>query len=68
MIGAPFAHVAGLPIEETLGAFGPAFLVALGVTWAKLRARLRPGSLSRPRAKRATDPSQVQPRHDQVAP
>jgi hypothetical protein len=37
MIG---AHVGGLPIEETLGSFGPALLVGLGVTWTKLRARL----------------------------
>jgi hypothetical protein len=34
------AHVGGLPLEETLGAFGPALLVGLGVTWTKLRARL----------------------------
>ena len=47
MIGVPFAHVAGLPIEETLGAFGPALLVGLGMASAKLRARL---SRSRSRA------------------
>ena len=41
MIGAPLAHVAGLPIEETLASFGPALLVAVGVAWAQLRARLR---------------------------
>ena len=41
MISLPFAHVGGMPIEETLGSFGPALLVALGVTWTKLRARLR---------------------------
>jgi hypothetical protein len=35
------AHVGGLPIEETLGSFGPALLVGFGVAWAKLRARLR---------------------------
>jgi hypothetical protein len=34
------AHVGGLPIEETLGSFGPALLVGFGVAWAKLRARL----------------------------
>jgi uncharacterized membrane protein len=38
--GAPLAHVAGIPIEETLGAFGPALLVGLGVAWANLRSRL----------------------------
>ena len=42
MIGVPFAHVGGVPIEETLGSFGPALLVGIGVAWAHLRARLRP--------------------------
>lgn len=37
----PLAHIAGLPAEETLGSFGPALLVAVGVAWAQLRARLR---------------------------
>jgi hypothetical protein len=37
----PFAHIGGVPIEETLGSFGPALLVGFGVTWARLRARLR---------------------------
>jgi hypothetical protein len=41
MIDAPFAHVGGLPVEETLGSFGPALLLGLGVAWARLRARLR---------------------------
>jgi hypothetical protein len=41
VIGVPFAHVGGIPIEETLGSFGPALLVGLGVAWARLRARLR---------------------------
>jgi hypothetical protein len=41
VIGVPFAHVGGLPVEETLGSFGPALLVALGVAWGRLRARLR---------------------------
>jgi hypothetical protein len=47
------AHVGGLPVEETLGSFGPALLVGLGVAWAKLRARLRPGALSRRRSRPA---------------
>ena len=47
MIGAPFAHISGIPVEETLGSLGPALLVAFGVAWAQLRARLRP---VRPRA------------------
>ena len=45
------AHVGGLPVEETLGSFGPALLVGLGVAWAKLRARLRPGAPSRRRSR-----------------
>ena len=36
------AHIAGLPLEETAGSFAPALLVASGVAWAKLLARLRP--------------------------
>jgi len=42
MISVPFAHVGGIPIEETLGSFGPALLVAFGVARSTLRARLRP--------------------------
>jgi len=42
MISAPFAHIGGVPVEETLGAFGPALLVAFGVAWTQLRALLRP--------------------------
>jgi hypothetical protein len=41
VISLPFAHVGGIPIEETLATFGPALLVGLGVTWTKLGARLR---------------------------
>jgi hypothetical protein len=41
MISVPLAHVGGIPIEETLGSLGPALLVAFGMAWAKLRARLR---------------------------
>ena len=41
MISLPFAHVGGIPIEETLASLGPALLVGLGVAWTKLRARLR---------------------------
>jgi len=37
----PFAHVAGIPIEEIIGMIGPALLVALGATTATLRARWR---------------------------
>ena len=38
MISAPFAHVGGIPIEETLGSLGPALFVGFGVAWANLRS------------------------------
>jgi hypothetical protein len=41
MIGVPLAHIGGIPIEETIGPFGPALLAGLGVAWANVRARLR---------------------------
>jgi hypothetical protein len=41
MISAPFAHIGGIPIEETLGPLGPALLVAFVLGWAQVRARLR---------------------------
>jgi hypothetical protein len=34
-----YAHVAGVPIEETLAMGGPALLTALGALTAQLRAR-----------------------------
>jgi hypothetical protein len=34
------AHIAGLPIEETVGSFTPALLLALGAASATLRSRL----------------------------
>jgi hypothetical protein len=40
MTSAPFAHIAGIPIEETLGSLGPALLVGFGMAWANLRSRL----------------------------
>ncbi len=42
MTNVPFAHVAGVPIEETLAFFGPLLFVGFGVAWANLRSRLRP--------------------------
>jgi hypothetical protein len=33
-------HIAGIPIEETLASASPALLVAFGVVWTSLRARL----------------------------
>jgi hypothetical protein len=35
------AHVGGIPIEETLGMYGPTLLLALGAASASVRARLR---------------------------
>jgi hypothetical protein len=43
VISAPFAHVGGIPIEETVLSLGPVLLVAFGVTSANVRARLRRG-------------------------
>jgi hypothetical protein len=41
MIGAPFAHIGGVPVEEALGSLGPALLVAFGAASASVRARLQ---------------------------
>ena len=41
MIAGPLAHMGGIPIEETIGPFGPALLAGLGVAWASVRARFR---------------------------
>jgi hypothetical protein len=35
----PVAHVGGVPIEETLGFYGPTLLLAFGAASATLRAR-----------------------------
>ena len=68
MIAVPLAHVGGVPLEETIGSFGPALLVGVGVAWARLRARLRrPGARKRTRTGGATHPRRVRARHDEVA-
>jgi hypothetical protein len=36
----PVAHVGGIPVEEALGSFTPAILLAFGAASATLRARL----------------------------
>ena len=41
MMCLPFAHIAGIPIEETLAPIIPALVVAVGAAVATLRARLR---------------------------
>jgi hypothetical protein len=37
----PVAHVAGIPIEETLALYGPAVLLVAGAASARLAARVR---------------------------
>ena len=37
----PIAHLSGLPLEETLGMYGPALLLVLGAASAKARTRIR---------------------------
>jgi hypothetical protein len=51
MMGGPVAHVGGIPIEETLGTFGPALLLAAGAASARLSARVRRVNLIRNRQK-----------------
>jgi hypothetical protein len=70
MIGVPFAHVGGVPIEEALGSLSPALLVGFGAAWAKLRARLR-RSRSRanahaPRIRRGRDAGRTGRRNPQI--
>lgn len=38
---APLAHIAGIPVEETIGMFAPAGTVAVGAVGVILRARWR---------------------------
>jgi hypothetical protein len=35
------AHVGGVPLEETLGMYGPALMLVLGAASARVGARLR---------------------------
>jgi hypothetical protein len=57
VISVPIAHVAGMPIEETLASFGPLLFVGFGVAWANFRSRLRPV-----RAHARTDPPRSESR------
>jgi hypothetical protein len=41
VISLPFAHMGGIPLEETLTSLGPALLVAFWAAWSQLRARLK---------------------------
>jgi hypothetical protein len=40
-MGLPFAHVSGIPIEETVGVYGPVLLLVAGLASARLSVRLR---------------------------
>jgi hypothetical protein len=69
MIDGPLAHVGGIPIEETIGSFGPALVVGVGVAWAQLRDRLRhQPALKRTRTNSRTRPRRVRGRHDELSP
>jgi hypothetical protein len=37
----PTAHVAGLPIEETIALYGPAIMLTVGAALTMVRARVR---------------------------
>jgi hypothetical protein len=37
----PVAHIAGIPVEETLGTFGPALVMILGAATISMRTRWR---------------------------
>jgi hypothetical protein len=37
----PLAHIAGMPIEETIASLGPALLLTFGAAFTKVGARLR---------------------------
>jgi hypothetical protein len=41
MIGVPIAHVAGMPIEETVGMYGPVLVLVAGAASAKVGLRFR---------------------------
>ena len=45
------AHIGGIPIEETIGMYGPALLLAVGAATANVRAGLRHLRFRRPRPK-----------------
>jgi hypothetical protein len=62
VIDAPFAHIGALPIEETLGSFAPALLVAVGVARAQLRASVRRARDDRSRQAALNDESPLKNR------
>ena len=54
MTSLPLAHVAGIPIEETLASFTPVLVLMFGAASATIRARLR---RARSPANKRTSPS-----------
>jgi hypothetical protein len=71
-----FAHIAGMPVEETIASLGPALLLTFGAASATLRARVRRARSSarhdapRPRrgAARVWRPRETQPDHSLALP
>jgi hypothetical protein len=41
LISLPGGHIAGIPVEETLGSYGPGLLVVIGAALATVRAGWR---------------------------
>jgi hypothetical protein len=63
-----FAHIGGLPIEETLGSLGPVVLLAAGAASARLSARVRHlGARQRRRAADRRGPCPVKGADDDAA-
>jgi len=40
-MGVPLAHIAGMPIEETVAMYGPGLLLVFGAASASVGARVR---------------------------
>ena len=65
----PLAHIAGMPVEETIASLGPALLLTFGAASATLRTRLRRARSSarqeaaRPRRGHAGRARETQPDH-----
>jgi hypothetical protein len=49
------AHLAGVPVEETVAAFGPTLLIALGAATARLRGLRRRRGMTRRTTASITD-------------
>lgn len=57
MIPLPLAHIAGLPVEETLGFYGPALVAVLSAASAAVGARMRTMRGRRSKHSHASDSS-----------